>query len=139
MNGLSVERARKIISERPNSVFITVDEAGRPVDRIMWTAEVDDELSVYYATGLNSAKVKRIESNPNALVLWISDSGYLSLSGVAEVVTDRNVLDRLWRDSFAPYFPGGKNDPNYAVIKVTPREWICSDNCGSAVEYVDLP
>lgn len=139
MNGFSVEKARKIISERPNSVFITVDEAGRPVDRVMWTAEVDDELTVYYATGLNSAKVKRIESNPNALVLWISESGYLSLSGVAEVVTDREILDKLWRDSFAPYFPGGRNDPNYAGIKVTPREWVCSDNCDSAVEYVDLP
>ncbi len=139
MKGLSIEKARKIVSERRNSIFITVDEAGRPVDRVMWTAEVDDELNVYYATGINSAKVKRIESNPNALVLWISESGYLSLSGVAEVVTDRAVLDRLWRDSFARYFPGGKNDANYAVIRVTPREWTCSDNCDSAVEFVDLP
>lgn len=139
MDEVALARARRIISERSNSVLITVDEAGRPLDRIMWTAEVGDDLTVYYATGLKSAKVKRLELDPNVLVLWIGESGYLSLKGVASVTTDPEVLDRIWRDAFAPYFPGGRTDPNYAVIKVKPTEWTCSEGCDAAVALVDIP
>ena len=139
MDEVTLTKAKKIISDHPNSILITVDEGGRPVDRVMRTARVDDDLTVYYATGLKSAKVKRLELNPSVLVLWAGESGYLSLKGVASVTTDPEILGRIWRDTFATYFHGGKTDPNYAVIIVKPREWTCSEGCDAAVALVDIP
>ena len=138
MDEVTMRNAQKIVAEHPNSVFITIDEAGQPVDRVMWTAKLGEDMTVYYATGLNSAKVRRIGANPKVLVMWIGSAKYVSLRGTAEVTTDRAILDELWSDSFSPYFPGGRTDPNYAVIKVTPEDLTCEENCDAPIDIVEL-
>jgi len=138
MDETTVSKAQSMIGEHPNSVFITIDEAGQPVDRVMWTAKLGEDMTVYYATGLNSAKVRRIAANPKVLVMWIGSSKYVSLRGTAEVTTDRAILDQLWRESFAPYFSGGRTDPNYAVIKITPEDLVCEENCDAPIDIVEL-
>lgn len=139
MDEAVVNQAREIITQHPHSVFVTVDDRGRPVDRVMWAARVDDDLTVYYATALDSAKIGRIKANPNILAIWFGGGRYVSLRGVAEVTTDRAILDGLWRDSFVRYFPGGKTDPNYAAIKITPHHVNCQDQCEVGVDVFDLP
>lgn len=138
MDEITKRLAQKIVVEHPNSVLITMDEADQPVDRIMWTAKLGEDMTVYYATGLNSAKVSRIRANPHVLVMWIGNAKYVSLKGTAEVTTDRAILDELWRDTFSPYLPGGKTDPNYAVIKVTPEGIACQESCDTTIDIVDF-
>jgi general stress protein 26 len=138
MDEVTMRKAQQIAAEHPNSVLITTDENGQPVDRVMWTAKLGEDMTVYYATGLNSAKVKRIGTNPRVLVMWIGTANYVSLAGRAEVITDRAVLDDLWCDSFSPYFPGGRTDPNYAVIKITPEGLVCEENCDAPIDIIDL-
>jgi len=138
MDEFTMRKAQQIVAEHPNSVLITIDEAGQPVDRVMWTAKLGEDMTVYYATSLNSAKVRRIGANPKVLVMWIGTAKYVSLRGTAEVTTDRAILDELWRDSFSPYFRGGRTDPNYAVIKITPEDLVCEENCDAPIDIVDL-
>ena len=138
MDEVTMRKAQQIVAEHPNSVLITIDADGQPVDRVMWTAKLGEDMTVYYATGLNSAKVRRIGANPKALVMWIGSAKYVSLRGTAEVTTDRAILDELWSDSFSPYFRGGRTDPNYAVIKITPEDLVCEENCDAPIDIVDL-
>jgi general stress protein 26 len=109
MDDATMRKAQQIVAEHPNSVLITIDENGQPVDRVMWTAKLCEDMTVYYATGLNSAKVRRIGTNPRVLVMWIASAKYVSLRGTAEVTTDRAILEELWRDSFSPYFRWWEN------------------------------
>ena len=138
MDKLTMRKAQQIVAEHPNSVLISIDEDGQPADRVMWTAKLGEDMTVYYATGLNSAKVRRIAANPKVLVMWIGTAKYVSLRGTAEVTTDRAILDELWRDSFGAYFRGGKTDPNYAVIKISPQDLVCEENCDAPIDIVDL-
>jgi general stress protein 26 len=43
------------------------------------------------------------------------------LKGEAELTKDPQVLDRFWRDEFTRYFPGGRNDPEYIIIRIAPK------------------
>ncbi len=138
MNETIKTQAKTIIAEHPNSILITVNEKGQPTERVMWTARVDEDFTVYYATYKDSKKCKHVEANPNVLIFWYTGKGYLSLSGKAEISDDQSLRESLWRDSFAPYYPGGKNDPNYVVLKVNPGEMICVEECDAPVKVVDL-
>ena len=138
MDGNAFKEARKIISNHLNSVLVTIDDSEQLRDRVMWTAKIDDDLIVYYAASLKSPQVKRIKMNPNVLVLWFGNNKYVSLRGFAEIITDKAVLYEIWHESFKKYFPNGKNDPDYVVIKVMPSGLVCVDNCDAAVDVIDL-
>jgi general stress protein 26 len=43
---------------------------------------------------------------------------YLSVSGVAEVCTDRAKIAELWTEEWKLWFPGGKDDANLALLRV---------------------
>lgn len=47
-----------------------------------------------------------------------SHESYVSVSGMASVVYDRDIIERNWRESLKAYFPQGKEDPNLICIKV---------------------
>ncbi|MHB1456557.1 MAG: pyridoxamine 5'-phosphate oxidase family protein [Armatimonadota bacterium] len=138
MDTLTIENAKRIISNHPNSVLVTIDESEQLRDRMMWTAKIDDDMIVYYAASLKSPQVNRIKMNPNVLALWFGDSKYVSLRGFAEIISDKAVLYEIWKETFKTYFPNGKNDPDYIVIKVMPSRLVCVDNCDAAVDVIDL-
>lgn len=138
MNNEIGDKLKEMITKNPNSALITVDEDGSPVDRVMWTARIDDDYSVYYATSVKTGKVDRIKRNPRVLVMWTSETGYISMQGKAEIVSDPSLLADLWRDSFAPYFPGGKTDPDYVALRVSPESLTCIDDCSAPVKHVAL-
>jgi len=116
----------RLAKERGVSLLITVDAEGRAVPRPMGDLRVDDDLTVWYATGASSRKCAHIATNPKVTVYWqnpgegVGGWQYAWLYGAAEVLTDQATKDAFWNDSIGEYFPGGSTDPNYAVIKITP-------------------
>lgn len=46
---------------------------------------------------------------------------YVSVSGRAAAVDDRERVRELWSDDVAAYFPKGVDDPNLLLIRVTPE------------------
>lgn len=42
---------------------------------------------------------------------------YFTLSGRAEVVTDQDITNRLWRPTFRRWFPGGVSDPRLLLVR----------------------
>lgn len=42
------------------------------------------------------------------------------LSGEIEIVTDVELKKALWHDNWIVFFPGGKTDPDYIILKLRP-------------------
>jgi len=110
-----------MIARQPISNLVTIDENGFPAERAMYTARVDDDFTVYFATSTEMDKCAQIQKNPGIVVFWPIENGYLSLRGEAEVTTDQAARNLIWQDVFAAHFKGGCSDPTLAVIKITPR------------------
>jgi general stress protein 26 len=51
----------------------------------------------------------------------LGSQSYVSISGSAEVVKDRLVIEKLWSPMLNAWFPRGLDDPNLALLKVIPH------------------
>lgn len=90
--------------------------------RPMAIVELESSCRIWLITSQDSAKIHEIESC-TAVHLSLQKEGeiYLSIDGQADIVDDRNRIRKLWDDSFALWFPKGADDPNIALIVVTPQ------------------
>jgi len=113
--------ALEFVSRHKISQLATVED-GKPYIRLMYTPRVDEDLTVWYATSLKSNKVRHIRINPYACTIFTEDMAYVRLSGPAEVVTDDELKAELWEDDWSRYWPEGKTDPDYVLVKITPDE-----------------
>ncbi len=86
----------------------------------MTTQEKDFDGVLWFVASKESDLVRSVEQNMAVNVSYSeSGRGYVSLYGNAELVTDQAKLHELWNDIYQSYFPGGEQDPNVQLIKVT--------------------
>jgi len=129
------ESAREAINKTPVSVLITTGEDGFPTARQMGSAVVEDDLTVWFVTGTVTAKCGQIEANPKVTVYWpvcgqcLPGFGHVIIKGLAALTQDQDLRDRFWQDSFLQYFPQGRTDPTYVLIRVKPTS-LATYLCG---------
>ena len=99
--------------------------------RPMAVAELKPDAEAYFVTDARSPKVAEIEAHPDVLVTFQSSSEFATLYGTAAVVRDRAHVERLWKEAWRVWFPGGKDDPNLVLISVTPKSAEFWDNSGT--------
>src|SRR5262245_31556536 len=98
-----------------------------------------DEFTVYVANLRLYHKTAEIAANPNVELCYM-DAGHnqVRLSGVAEVVTERQLLEQIWNDNpLMRQFLGTLDNPQLIVYRIRPtrvrymQEW--------ALEYHEVP
>jgi len=90
--------------------------------RPMSTLEVDEEGNLWFFSAKSSDKNDEIKDNDTVQLIYAknSDAHFLTITGQATLVHDKAKKDELWNPIVKAYFPGGKEDPNLALIKVKP-------------------
>ena len=86
--------------------------------RPMALAEVQDNGDLWFVTSVGTGKVEEVLKDSNVLVTCQGKTRYLSVSGVAELVGDEQMIDRLWREPWRAWFPEGKDDPRLVILHV---------------------
>ena len=84
----------------------------------------------------NSAKARHLLRNQKAGVAFVREADSASLTGKAEIITDKDTLRQYWKDFFFHYYPGGPYDDNYCLIRFSTQEavlWI--DGKHSAISF----
>lgn len=117
------ERILDVIGKPHMAGLATVTEDGRPWVRYVMPVATPD-MTIRFSTFLKARKVKHIEKNPTVhLVCGVTDpenyENYVQIEGRAEVTTEKDEKEAFWNDELAAYFKG-PDDPNYAVVRVTP-------------------
>ncbi|MEJ7595469.1 MAG: pyridoxamine 5'-phosphate oxidase family protein [Planctomycetaceae bacterium] len=51
------------------------------------------------------------------------ESIYVSLSGRATLVQDRQLIEELWHEDLRVWFPEGVNDPLLSLLRVDVDKW----------------
>jgi general stress protein 26 len=98
-----------------------------------------DGFTVYVANLRMYHKTGEITSNPKVELCYMDDGhNQVRLTGVAEVVTDRPLLEQIWNDNpLLRQYLGTLDNPQLIVYCIRPsqvrymREW--------ALEYDDVP
>jgi general stress protein 26 len=116
-----IAAARQIMGAQTYCAFITVDSAGRPQVRTVNPFPPEEDMTVWFATSTLTRKVRQIRANPH-VALYYADhaqaTGYVQLSGRAELVSDPQEIARHRRAYWQRSFPG---DRNLVLVKVVPE------------------
>lgn len=105
--------------------------------RPMAIARLDDGLGAYLVTDINSLKVDEISINPRAMLTFQSDRKFASVRGELTVLRDRHLIEKMWKEAWKLWFPGGVSDPNIALLKFTAHDGEYWDNAGmQGLKYI---
>lgn len=98
-----------------------------------------DGFTVYVANLRSYAKTGQIEVNPQVELCYVDQRhDQVRISGRAEVLSDRNLLEEIWNSNpLLQQYLGSIDNPELIVYRIVPqqvrfmREW--------ALEYHDVP
>jgi general stress protein 26 len=115
------EKLCEMIKDIDFCMLTTVDENDELHSRPMsLNGDVDEEGNLWFFTSSNSHKASEIERTPNVNVSFVdtSDQRYVSISGTAQLVHDRDEIKELWKPVLKAWFPDGPDQPDVVLLKV---------------------
>lgn len=103
----------------------------------MSTRKVDDQGDIWFLSLRNSEHNMNITENNQVQLLYSdpSDMEFVSVYGMGEIVTNKEILEDLYSDMDDSWFDG-VDDPNLTAIKFHPREAYYWNNRSN--KYVTL-
>ena len=117
-------------------MLTTIDEDGTLHSRPMSTnGQVESDGTLWFFTYANSHKVTEVEQHQQVNVSFSAPSKqrYVSMSGTAQLVQDRNKIQELWKPELKAWFPNELDEPDIALLKVNvvkaeywdaPSSWV---------------
>lgn len=100
--------------------MLTTEDAGNLRARPMVAAQKEFDGNLWFFTRASSHKVQEAGNGHAVGVTYAEPSkqDYVSLSGHAQVVRDKAAIEEHWQEAMRTWFPGGKDDPDIALLKV---------------------
>lgn len=105
----------------------TIDEQGFPRPVAVDVIQHDGIRVIWMTTYCSSAKARHISSNSKVGISFVREADCVSLTGIAEVIVEKNMLRRHWKDFFIHYYHDGVDDENYCLIRFVTKKaklWI---------------
>jgi general stress protein 26 len=127
----AAERLRALVKDISTAMLITHTEANRLRARPMAVARAEADDVLYFATDIESEKVSEILANSRTHVVFQDRSRYVFLTGTVTLSKDRGLVEKLWSESWRPWFPAGKHDPSLCLIVFEPEEGEYWDESGT--------
>lgn len=118
--GANILKLRELIAGFHVAMLTTVAPNGALVSRPMGRPQEPFDGTLWFFTALDSGKADDInhEHQVNVSLAEPKESRYVSMSGIALVVRDRDRARELWNPFVQAWFPRGVDDPNLALLRV---------------------
>ncbi len=124
------ERLQELLKGFADAMLVTHRRDGTMHARPLAIAGAPGDGTLYFATAIESGKVREIAEDPEVAVCLQKGGRFVSLGGRARVVTDAALVERLWSESWRLWFPHGRRDPSLCILAVEPREGEYWDRSG---------
>jgi len=133
----SIEKVKGLIKDVEIAMLTTID-SGVLRSRPMQTQEAEFDGDLWFFTGTDTHKADEIEKDNRVNVSYSSpaDNTYVSVSGTAALVSDREKIEELWNPILKAWFPKGLNDPTLVLLKVSVEQAEYWDASSSTVVQV---
>lgn len=122
-NHEGAEKLYALIDDIRICMMTTSDERGRLYSRPMYALEPDASGHILFFTNLSSPKMGEVQQD-SQVNLAFSHPGkqhYVSVSGHAQIVRDRQSILEKWSEPMRAWFPKGSDDPELTLIRVHPE------------------
>jgi len=119
------------------AMLTTRNADGRLHSRPMQIISVEKDNGIYFFTPIDSPKCEELEVDSHCSLTIQESSVWISISGHAELLRDKDKIDELWREGLRPWFPQGKESGDVSLIKVVPDcgEYWDNSSLASKISY----
>jgi general stress protein 26 len=120
MENKDLEKMADLIKDIKVAMLTTTDDEGELRSRPMHTQEIKEDGVLYFFTEEDSPKVHELDSHKKVNISYMDrdDQIYVSVSGNATHIKDKNKIYELWTPYLKAWFPKGKDDPNICLLRV---------------------
>jgi general stress protein 26 len=120
------------------AMLTTMEEDGSLRSRPMAAPQMAFQGELWFFTSADASKVAASQQHRQVNVSFADPEhqDYVSVSGIASLVRDRQKMEELWSPWFATWFPQGLNDPNLALLKVAVEQAEYWDAPSSTMVYL---
>lgn len=115
--------AKDVMQSARYSTLITIGEDGQPQARIVDPFVPEADFAIWIATNPLTRKVVDIRRDPRVTLLYFdaAAAAYVTVLGMATLVTDSAEKARHWKEEWAAYYKDGPRGDGYLLIRVRPR------------------
>jgi len=133
----SIKQVNDLIKEVQIAMLTTID-GGVLRSRPMQTQEAEFDGDLWFFTSTDTHKTDEIEKDNRVNVAYAlpSDNTYVSVSGTASLVNDKEKIEELWNPILKAWFPKGLDDPTLILLKVSVEQAEYWDSSSSTVVQV---
>ncbi|WP_414546241.1 pyridoxamine 5'-phosphate oxidase family protein [Nostoc sp. CCY0012] len=129
-----VQQLREIITDINSGMLTTVDQNGQLHSCPMCkSGEISSDGALWFFSYTHSQKVNDIQHNQQVNVSFTSPDKqrYISVSGTAQLVTDRQKMQEKWQPELHTWLPKGLDEPDIILLKVNVNQADYWDSASS--------
>ena len=129
-----LEKLKSIIKD-VEVAMLTTNDGGVLRSRPMQTQQAEFDGDLWFFTSSNTHKAEEIEKDNRVNVSYAApeDNSYVSISGTAEIVTDKAKMEELWSPILKAWFPKGLYEPDIILLKVNANQAEYWDSASSSL------
>ena len=133
----SIEKL-KSLTESIDFCMLTTVNGGQLRSRPMSTQELGEDGDLWFFTSDKTHKVDEIEMDNRVNVAYSKpdDNVYVSVSGRAKLIKDREKIEELWNPILKAWFPEGLDDPTLSLLKISVEEAEYWDSSSSTIVQI---
>ncbi|GAC1366491.1 MAG: pyridoxamine 5'-phosphate oxidase family protein [Ktedonobacteraceae bacterium] len=105
------------------AMMTTVEPDGNLYSRPMATQDLKDiefDGDLWFFTHTSAPKVEQVQQHRQVNLSYAKPDAnlYVTVSGTAQLVHDREKIKQTWKPFYKAWFPNGEDDPDLALLKV---------------------
>ena len=133
-----IKKLNSLIKDIKIAMLTTVGEDGALLSRPMMTQDAEFDGTLWFFTSDDSPKAKEVGHTSRVNLTFSAPNEYrfVSVSGDAEVIHDKEKAKEFWKPAYHAWFPGGLEDPHLALIRVTVHSAQYWDSPSSKVKQL---
>lgn len=122
-NSTQVAALKDKIDSMRFAMFTTTSGDGHLLSHPMTKQEIDAEGGIWFYVSTNADLWENIGTQPEVNVSFSQpdDSLYVSVSGIAQRIVDREKIKAMWNPMVQAWFPAGPDDPHVVLVRVDPH------------------
>lgn len=113
-----VAKVRELVKDEKIAMLTTVATDGSLVSRPMGVQAVDFDGDLWFFAAADSHKVAEIARDSAANAAFSGSTSWVSVSGRASLVRDRDTIRELWNTVADAWFPDGPDSPGVVLIRL---------------------